>query len=548
MNIFEDLIDELKEENLIERTVIETNPIEKQPDAPDARAVGIVTESVGKTDNTPSLRELPRQEKPAVEKNSPPIEMKLPTEVLAVETAQNTAEDISENTNETVIDEAAFYRQRAIDEVSFLQMVEAAFAGVEREQLKIVPRPFDDLKVKKVLHSFLQVSHDVNSPEYSKAEFQLMKETESWYSSLSLRDMRVMTTQMRRYCETSRPPLSAPALIAMARFYRNSPYSEQVRSKFDLVLTRLFSKDDGGNRRESVFDRAELITRIQELYADWSSVPLYSTDENDTGITQIARKFEDFMAEAESARSFDELINSNFFNRLRLFKENSSENFYAPRVAALGIECNIRVGNLYVELLENEKKIGNVASLEEKYGLSHDQTISEATGKTLSLIELLKQKKAEPKAVEEKNIVVLEPINREEAMPPKKAVQKQPNDAVKSKKWMFSLAVLVFIAIIGIYLATKSSPVKVQDVSSVGKMNLENSMLKEYLSEAVIQDATLNGVVLPTWNHLTEEKKKDVLKQMLNFGGEKGYKKVQLVNKESKTVGTAVDGLITISD
>ena len=301
----------------------------------------------------------------------------------------------------------------------------------------------------------MQVANDANSPEYSAAEFQLLKETESWYSSLSLRDMRIMTAHLRRYCETSRPPLSSPALVALARFYRNSPFTEQIRSKFDLVVTRLFSKESGANQREMVFSREELLTHLSELYADWSSVSLYSTEENDGEISQAAQEFENFTAEAEAAESFDELINSNFFNRLRIFKESCHEDFYAPQVAAAGIECNIRVGNRYVELLEEEKQAGNVADLESKYGLSHDQAISEATGKTLSLIELLKQKTAPPKPAAEKNIVVIEPIVKAATKKPEKAKEKQTDGAIESKKWILSIAAIAAIIIAAIYFAAR---------------------------------------------------------------------------------------------
>ena len=559
MNIFEDLIEELKDADLIEQTVIETSLIEEQNKASEIQTPKAETESVGeKFGNAPETRQNTVLEQSSISKHaSSPTAMNTAPENFPIETPEFAAPEIlvAEVVEEPiVVDEMEFYRERAKNEVAFLQTVESAFAGVEREQLKIIPRQFDDLKVKKVLHSFLQITGDANSPEYSKAEFQLLKETESWYSSLSLRDMRVMTAHLRRYCETTRPQLSSPALVALARFYRNSPYSELIRSKFDLVVTRLFSKEVGANKRETVFSRAELKTHLQELYADWSSVPLYSTDENDQGIAQIAQKFEDFMAEAESAQSFDELIESNYFNRLRQFKEHSSENFYAPAVAARAIECNIRVGNLYVELLEKEKGKGNVSALEDKYGLSHDQAISEATGKTLSLIELLRQKNEAPKPaikekIKEKNTVVIEPIVAEKNKDSEKGGKPEPKvAAVKSKKWMISVALLALIIIGGIYFATKSEPVKVQETSSVPKMNLENSMLKEYLLEATVQDATLNGVVSPEWNHFTVEKKKDALKQMLTFGDEKGYKKVKRATKNNKPVATAADGEMVILD
>ncbi len=106
-----------------------------------------------------------------------------------------------------------------------------------------------------------------------------------------------------------------------------------------------------------------------------------------------AFKFEDFMTEADNAESFDELIRNDFFNRLRLFKESTGEQFFAPLVAATAIESNVRIGNRYVELLNIEREKGEAEKLENKYGFLHDQVISDATSKTLQLVELLKEKK-----------------------------------------------------------------------------------------------------------------------------------------------------------
>jgi len=523
MNLFEDLIEELKEENLLEETVIETSQAESDA-LPDELAI----------ETEPVLTSQTEQDS-------------------VIETVEPIA-DLPETAVNDSQSKANFYRQRAMDEVAFLQMVESAFAGVEREQLKTVPKPYDDLEVKKVLHSFLQVSQVAESPEHKQAEFKLLQETENWYSALAVRDKRLSTANLRRYCETSRPPLSSPALVALARFYRNAPYSELVRNKFDLVVTRLFTKEISGNRREMVFSRDELVTHLNELYAEWASVTLYATEPDDSKIREIVSRFEEFIEEADNSKSFDELITSDFFVRLPKFKESVNENFYAPPVTAAGIESNVHIGNRYIEFLRIERETADSTNLETRYGVSHDQMVSEVTGKTVSLIELLNQKAVKPPPVEEKPVVVIkpEPIKKEirsETKAPEAVKEKKVENASSNPyKWLIAAAILAVIIIGGIYFGTKSDKTEVKDLASAPKLSLENSMLKEYLKEARVQDGTLHGIVLPTWNHLTEEKKKDVLKKMLNFGGEKGYKKVQLVNKDNKTIGTAADGEISVLD
>ena len=422
MNIFDDLIEELKDENLLEATVIKT---------------------VGAKDNS------------AVEKG----------EAKEDESATNDSD--ANAVTEAAVDSAAaqrnaeteFYRRRAKDEVAFLQMVEYVFAGVEREQLKTVPKPYNDVQVRKFLHSFLQISDDPQSPAHHAAQFRLLQETESWHSSLSLRDANILTAHLRRFCETARPSLGSPALISLARFYRNSTYSESVRSKFDLVVTRLFSKEIAGHQRETLFTGEELNNRLTALYAEWSSVPLYPTEANNAGTMEIVERFAAFVEEADDATRFDELIENNFFNRLYQFKESVHENFFAPPVVAAAVESNVRIGNRYVALLEIEKAKGSAADFGTKYGFLHDQAVSEATGKTLALGELLNHTAAAP-SIEQKAVVqkVESPTSRTKAesskrTPPAKTERTPPAAAEPAPQFdkrliLLALGVVLFVAII----------------------------------------------------------------------------------------------------
>jgi hypothetical protein len=438
MNVFEDLIGELKDENLIEQTVIETSRAETDFKVSKHKVIEVETVLAAQS---ASLAESAALEPPR-------------------RTAENPAEVISLDGSRSSVNEADFYRKRAMEEVAFLQMVEAVMANVEREHLKVVPEPYDDWEVKKVLHSFIQVSQDVNSPEHLQAHFQLLQETENWHSTLARRDERVMTANLRRYCEMSRPPLSSPALTALARFYRNSSFSESVRGKFDLIVTRLFSKEVG-SRREMTFSRRELAVQIAKLYADWSSVPLYSTEKDDFQISQTAREFEEFIKEADESESFDELIDGNFFNRLRIFKESANEDFYAPLVAAAGVEVNVRVGNRCVELLEKERENGSAAKLEEKYGFTRDDEISEVTGKTLLLTEILKRKAAAPKRfvpkphrekIASENAAAATKIESK----PHREISGKANSATENNlfgvnRWLLAATILAVVVSLGLY-------------------------------------------------------------------------------------------------
>jgi hypothetical protein len=494
MSIFEDLIEDLKEENLLEETVIQTSG-----------ANNVVKTELASTN----------------------------------EPEENSADDIQ---NQTQLSETEFRRRRATDEVAFLQIVEHVFAGVEREQLKIVPKPYDDLKIKKTLHNFLQISPAADLTERSKAEFQLMQEIESWHWTLAQRDERISAAHLRRYCETSRPALSTAALVALARFYRNSPHSEAVLNKFDLIVTRLFSKENSERRREMVFSREELVSHITELYAEWSSVPLYSTEADDAGITEIVRNFDGYSEYADESVSFDDLIKSDFFERLRSFKRSTNENFYAPPVIVAAIETNIRIGNRYVELLAKEKKEGDATSPENRSGVTPHKAISEATAKTHLLIEQLKQRNPASRAEEE---------NERKPFPGKektKAGVSLESSSSKPNKWLLAATVLAILITAGIYFGTKFSSVETGNAAGKSAANSENSISTQYLQEARVENGKLIGVVSPNWNQLPENKRKEMLRQMFAFGSEKGYKKVQLENREGKTIGFADAASVVVLD
>lgn len=530
MNVFEDLIEELKEENLLEETVIGTN--QEVAATPEAESVEEVLSEFQDVFNDEAARILPAS--------------------ISIEPSDGTSENdalINDSSADTKFPDAApptnkadFYTKRATEEVTGLQTVEHVFSGVEREQMKMMPKPYDDLECKKALHAFLQISQKPNTPEHARAEFHLMQETESWYSALSHRDKNISVTHLRRYCETTRPVLSSTALISMARFYRNAPFSEQVRNKFDLILTRLFTKEIANDKRELSVSRAELIKYVSDLYSQWASISLYAASEDDSDILIITLKFEDFMAEADSANNFDELVKNDFFNRLRNFKETTNENFFAPLVTATAIECNVRIGNRYVDLIQAEKQKVEKEILEDKYGFLHDQAISESSSKTLQLVQLLRQKAELPKTEPQKPVAV-ESVQIKSQISAKvpKVEKKTP---LKVNKWLLTATILVVVVNIGLYFWMNSSSAPEKNQQSVEKVNLENSTLRDFVKEARITSGTFYGIVQPNWSELDKSKKEDVLKKIFSTADEKAFSKAHLLDQEGKSVGY-IDALKT---
>ncbi len=630
MNVFDDLLEELREENLLEKSVkkktqaagiiddspkIETKteelPITKSPPKEEIPATSTIeTTATNQAVSLPEFNEL-RQNISSffdeeIEHSNPPSDFvnslsDIPLEPIAltrtnelptslpiepIETAfdepnnQPISEDtISENLTENaepnfVVNEANFdfnnidnngfdnpllmaqevkgndfYLRRATEEVTSLQIVEHIISAIEREQIKTISKQYDDLPVKLALHDFQQALTELNSEDHAQAEFKLMQETESWYSALSIRDKNLLVGDLRRYCENAKPALSSHALIALARFYRNSPFSEAVRSKFDMVVTRLFSRELWDDTREFLFSRGELVGQINNLYAEWSSIPLYETDEDDSDVLIGVLKFEDFMQEVTNASSIDELIKNDFFNRVKLFKENTGEKFFAPLLLATILECNVIVGNKYVELIQKEREHRNSEELSEKYQSVLDISVSDATSKTLQLIDILKVK-VEPAKPQE--AVVAPEIKESFKFEPRvkgkdRSLPKPKRGLFGVNKFLLAFAILTLLSLGGLYAWVELFTPPMKSSADVKKVNLDNSALKEFFSSARISKDRMYLVALPTWDGLSKDVKEDILKKTLTVGGEKGYNKIVVLDKTGKTISIASSEGINLS-
>ena len=488
MNVFENLVEELKDENLLETTVNESNSVDLHR-LEKARSI---------------------EDEQILEVDSPQISRPK--------------------------DECDFFRKRAMDEVSSLQMVEHVLSGVEREHEKISPEAYDDLKAKKALHKFMQVSNDLKSPEHADAEFELRQETENWNFALYERDRKISVSNIRRFCEDSRPVLSSQALISLARFYRNSFFSEDVRSKFDFVMTRLFSRETGDDKRGLLFPKDEMILHISTLYANWSSVALFSSDEDQPQVSRAISRFQDFVTEVERAVSFDELLKADFFGKVRLFKEEASEMFYTPAVVSAAIDCNIKIGNKYVDLIQAEKKVWDAARLEIEYGLTYDQVVSDTVGKTLLLSDLLE--KAEDTGVPQRSesVPAFSAEVKKDSSPKRKSEAARAFEIFGINKWMMAVAVLAIAISTSVYFwAEKAGGDNPAD--SVSKvLEIDDAEINRNLHSISATSETLYGVAQPPFEAMNEHEKKAFLGKVLNAANDRNIQKVTILNSKGRTI------------
>lgn len=489
MNVFEDLIEELREENLLEETVIDRKRKAGQGAASLSDGSAVSPDSPedvdGRSDQDPAFA-----------------------------------------TGEEPVDEREFYRKRAMDEVSSLQMVEHVLSGIEREHLKIVPATYDDLEAKKALHKFLQVQSEPNTTAYAEAEFRLMSETEGWSTALAERDAKIAVSHLRRFCENSRPVLSSQALMALGRFYRNASYSELSRSKFDLVMTRLFSRDSDDEKRRLLFSRVDMIGHIKTLYANWSSVALYSAEGDSIKTRAVVAGFDDRVAEVEKAETFEQLIHNSFFNKVHEFKEATGEMFFTPAIVAAAIDCNIRIGNKFVDLIRLERERTTLEGVEQKYGYGYDQIISEAAGKTLLLVDILKNAPELPDEHSRTSAVA----SSKSATPKKEKAKRFSSDMFAVNKWLLALTVIVVLSSVGLFFWSNGPSNDTSAAESANNVDIEDPALSEFLRSGRSTAETFYAITLPTWDQLPDEKKREVLQKATAFASQKGLRNVRLIN------------------
>ncbi|MEQ1763938.1 MAG: hypothetical protein ABL984_12445 [Pyrinomonadaceae bacterium] len=502
MSVFEELIDELKEENLLEETVLATSRAAAVVPAPDPQ----------------------------------------PSQILEVASEFAELADAGHDADfpEQPADEREAHRRRAMDEVSSLQMVEHVISGIEREHMKMSPQAFDDLDVKKALHKYLQVNAPINSDEHSEAELELLQETEKWFSALSRRDSNISVANVRRFCENSRPVLSSQALMALGRFYRNSPYSEAVRGKFDFVMTKLFSRDVGEEKRRLLFGRIEMLGHIKTLYSNWASLSIAPDGEGDgtSILTSSVVGFDEFLKECQSSASFDALVTSDFFNRIRLFKEAAAELFFEPPVIAAAMECNVGIGNRFVDLVQVEREISGESSLKEKYGYTYDTIISGAASKTLLLLDLLREAR-ESTPVEA--VVADSPVHEVPRVTSfeRAPVVAEPRVPFVVNKWLVAATLVILVLSAVVYFWSENATTVNAGVEVSSSLDVSSSDLKQHLLEASTSNETFYGVMQPTWDALSEDEQKQFLAKALEFAKSKGLKKVNLLNGRGRTVGYA---------
>lgn len=430
--------------------------------------------------------------------------------------------------------------KRALEEVSTLEMSQQILAMIERSLQKTGVKDYNTTGVKKYLHELFGLSSDTAPEEINGMEFIFWQEVQLWRSALSQRDSFISVSDLRHYCESSRPPLSEQALLALARFYRGLSATEKTTSKFDMIITRLFSRDEEEGTRRLSGSRNVIAETMDDLYREWLGISPQQTIEDDKIVGAVS-KFNEFIAQAEEATTFEALIGDGFFGAVKEYKKELGQVFYAPPVAAAAIDCNVRVGNCFVELLEQyrrEKKAEGRGG--EPLDPLLEQVISESTNKTVQIVyEAKKNYLRLNEQRERQRLLEIETLHLPEKEVAEKPRRVNAPNPFAINKWLMAggLAAVLLSGLLYVWVEYGSAS---NTARSALKLNEKELPGGEYLTAARVNNNTFFGVVVTTkWNTLTEDNKKKVLEQLITAGKDKGYSQVSLLNNDGRVVGYA---------
>lgn len=504
MNVFEDLIVELKEQNLLEETILDFDQLQIELDD-----VGDLSGSTGN--------------------------------------ARTWDEHVTAPKAEVV-------KKRISEQMVALQMVDHVFTGAERDFLKTEPQVFDDLPAKKALHRYVQASKSPDTDDYFEAESKLLLEMEAWTLALTARDGVVAVAALRRYCETAQPPLSPQALFSLARFYLALEPSDETVKKFDFVVTRLFSKIEDGGQRSLICSRDEIVGHLKKRYSDWAVVQpgLQGAAEHDvtTGILNLKQ----LITEAEEAATLDDLKGSGFFERVCKAKEEAAGMYFRPQFTATVIDCNIALANRVTDLLQSEKhRLGDPEKVLQKFATLDQFLVSDSVGRTFSFKQALDYDLgADPfdlpldfaKATGDKH----PNASKDRVYSRPYSLKKRDTTIFGLNRWLVVGCILALTLAASFYLWGENLFADNSTVATAKSIDLQDPELKEYAKTVKLSHDMIYVITTPAFTDLARDKQEEYLRKLQSVGSEKGFTKVSLMNERGKNIAYASPEKIQLNE
>jgi hypothetical protein len=498
MNVFEDLIVELKEENLLEETVIKPSPGNGNGHKKKASADN------GPSDTNDFAVVLPSVSKPKYK-------------------AAPNSGDI---------------RTMLADRMAALQLVEYVISSSGRTCGALFEQ-FDDLSVKKTFHLYDQACSDPDSEEYFEAESSLISSIEAWENDLAKRNAEIPAWALREYAENANPPLSPQALFAMARFFRTAPFSDDVSTKFEFTVTRLFSKVSEGDSRAILCSRKEIARHLSEKYHEWN---IEQSRHDDSDVALFLLSLDDITAEVQAASKFSELVSSAVFDRLFDLKRSHGQLIFIPEVAAAAVENDLRMAAKVLGLIKAENEHGGTATLKAKYADVDATLVSDAIGRTFQIVSIDEEADTFDdlslgSARENRRVK----IDTNSAERPRKRRTKSSRGSTifGVNRWLLLGTVLSVLLSIGVYVWADYYSTETPTSAAVTAVEIAKPELKQYVAKARLSGSLLYVVAAPSFEQLNNDERRDVLKRLLDEGTTSGYDRVSLMNARGRNIGFA---------
>jgi hypothetical protein len=225
-------------------------------------------------------------------------------------------------------------------------MVDKFLAAVELKNQMVSGVPFETRRLFEAL-TVLAAQEDLGVEEEHSEKTELIAESElaSWREILEPRNDRVETYHIRRFYDHSDSPIDIGILVSLARVFHSLPYSESNQSKYDLVVTRLFTKGSAETMRNLRIPREKIAESLAAILS-------FSTDEFSSAEVETAVDcFDRFTDTLKGLIVIEDFIDKDTFEELRHSKRSIGKLFFDPRVTAAAIECNITVGNVFAGLV-----------------------------------------------------------------------------------------------------------------------------------------------------------------------------------------------------
>jgi hypothetical protein len=312
----------------------------------------------------------------------------------------NTKENFAAQETSTAVQEATAAQLNEFDdiklrshqlkeEIAAWHIVESFFTAVERQMLQLSTLTFDIEQIKPYLQE-MEKSQGLSTKAFSEIEFLLKRKINNWRYLLAERDKTIETYHLRRFCESLDSPLDAKFFVALTRFYRSLPHSPMVQSKYDFAVTRLYSFAENKTKRQLRLNREELVKELNKLFGSWDGETATVSEEISPEIAQEIAKIDNFIFEADHLKTFEEIVKSNLFDRLRICKHGLGEKFYETQITAVAVECNIVIGNIFANLLAETNENVSVKLLPEIdfAEIFHDVSVNAGQQTSLTLQEI----------------------------------------------------------------------------------------------------------------------------------------------------------------